>query len=87
MGEFMFNEGFGMMTSSTWHPAVLQQRRALSLLGLISESVWIARLGFAFAPFYGVVRDWLKMVEFCDQQMKQRMKVGLSEPHPRVSLD
>ena len=76
MGEFLFDKSFDMMTSSEWHPIVLQQRNALSLLGMISESLWLARLGFAFLPFYGIIKDWMQVEAFCKQRMIQRMEVS-----------
>lgn len=75
MGEFMFNESFGMMRSSKWHPAIVQQRGALALLAPIGHAIWVVRLGFAFAPWFGKIRDWFKMVAFCDESMESRMKV------------
>ncbi|KAI9677985.1 MAG: hypothetical protein M1822_008093 [Bathelium mastoideum] len=80
MGEFMFNESFGMMTSKKMHPAIVQQKNALALLGVFAESIWIVRLGFKFAPFFGLVKEWLDMVAFCDKQMDKRIKAGAPEP-------
>ena len=57
MGEFIFNSDFGMMNSSAWHPAIVQQRGALALLAPLSDAIWLVRLAFAFFPFVGKVRD------------------------------
>ena len=76
MGEFMFNSDFGMMSSSTWHPAIVQQRGALALLAPLSDAIWLVRLAFAFFPFFGKVRDWNQMVSFCDKAMQKRIQVG-----------
>ena len=78
MGEFMFNSDFDMMRSSTWHPAIVQQRGALALLAPLSDAIWLVRLAFAFFPF-GKVRDWNQMVAFCDNAMNKRMQVGGSD--------
>lgn len=75
MGEFMFNENFGMMTSNQWHPVIFQQKRALAMLGILAEIIWGVRLAFAFTPWFGYVKDWLDMVKFCDKQMEKRMQV------------
>lgn len=75
MGEFAFNENFGMMKSGQWHYAVIQQRSALALLGLLNPAIWIIRLALAFAPFFGRVKDWTGMIAFCDSRMEQRLKV------------
>lgn len=76
MGEFMFNSDFGMMKSSAWHPAIVQQRAALALLAPLSDAIWLVRLAFAFFPFVGKVRDWNQMVAFCDNAMQKRMEVS-----------
>ena len=76
MGEFAFNENFGMMKLGKWHYAVTQQRSALALLGLFSPAIWIIRLAFAFVPFLSRMRDWAGMLAFCDSRMKQRLKVS-----------
>ena len=76
MGEFMFNSDFGMMRSSTWHPAIVQQRGALALLAPLSDAIWLVRLAFAFFPFVGKVKDWNQMVSFCDNAMQKRIQVG-----------
>ena len=79
MGEFAFNENFGMMQSGEWHHAVTQQRSALALLGFLNPTIWIIRLAFAFAPFFWRAKDWTGMIAFCDIRMEQRLKVkGLS---------
>ncbi len=56
MGEFAFNEDFGMMKSDKWHTAVTRQRSALELLSVFNSTIWIIRLAFAFAPFFGESR-------------------------------
>lgn len=76
MGEFAFNESFGMTISGKMHPAIAQQRSAISLLGPLSPAIWIPRLAFAFAPFYSRVKDWNGMVAFCDSRLEQRLHVG-----------
>ena len=73
MGEFMFNSDSGMMSSSTWHPAIVQQRGALTLLAPLSDTIWLVRLAFAFFLFFGKVRDWNQMVSFCDKAMQKRI--------------
>ncbi|KAI9715533.1 MAG: hypothetical protein M1828_000785 [Chrysothrix sp. TS-e1954] len=80
MGEFMFNESFHMMTSKEMHPAIIQQKNALGLLGIFTESIWVVRLAFELVPFYGLVKQWLEMVAFCDSQMDKRIKAGSNEP-------
>ena len=88
MGEFLFNESFGMMESSRWHPAIVQQRGALALLAPLSDAIWLVRLSFYFGSLFGgfgKVKEWNAMVEFGDQAMQRRMKVGLEDLATRDS--
>ena len=78
MGEFMFTSDFGMMKSNTWHPAIVQRKGALALLAPMSDAIWLVRLAFAFTPFFGKVRDWNRMVAFCDNAMQKRMQVNVN---------
>ena len=39
MGEFAFNEDFGVMKSGKWHFVVTQQRSALALLGSFNPAI------------------------------------------------
>ena len=75
MGEFLFDKGFGMMTSNAWHPAIEHQKGALALLGPLSHAIWLIRLGFVFLPWVPQVREWFSMVDFCEARMFDRMKV------------
>lgn len=86
MGEFMFNESFGMMKSSEWHPAIVQQRGALALLAPMGQAIWIVRLAFAFVPWFGKVREWFQMVAFCDKQMEKRISVSLRSACLNLSM-
>ncbi|KAL8996989.1 MAG: hypothetical protein Q9169_003640 [Polycauliona sp. 2 TL-2023] len=79
MGEFMFKSDFGMMTSSTWHPAISNQRDALAMLAPLSDAIWLVRLAFDFLPFFGKVKKWNQMVEFCDAAMQKRMQAKVEE--------
>ena len=76
MGEFMFGSSFGMMDSKTWHPAIAQQKGALELLAPMNDAVWLVRLAIDLFPFLGKVKDWNKMLAFCDDAMRKRMKVS-----------
>ncbi|KAI1135148.1 cytochrome P450 monooxygenase-like protein [Hypoxylon sp. FL0543] len=85
MGEVVFGEDFNLMDSKTMHPAILHRDRALALLGPISDAIWIARLAFSFIPFYGRVKDWFRMVAFCDERMRARMERGPKEGKPDMA--
>ncbi|KAL8951589.1 MAG: hypothetical protein Q9222_002444 [Ikaeria aurantiellina] len=79
MGEFLFNSGFDMMHSNSWHPVIVQQRRALALLAPLNDVTWLVQFLFAFLPFVGYVRDWNRTVAFCDDAMQKRMKADVKE--------
>ncbi|KAL3429833.1 cytochrome P450 [Aspergillus tetrazonus] len=87
MGEFAFDESFGMLRQGAWHRAVTQQRSALGLLGSLSHTVWAIRLAFAFGARLWRVKDWMDMMAFCDRQMQrrletQRVRMKHQEPSP-----
>ncbi|KAI1371223.1 cytochrome P450 monooxygenase-like protein [Hypoxylon crocopeplum] len=74
MGEVLFGEDFGLTRSKYMHPGIVHRDRALSILGPLEGAIWIARFGFSLAPFAGRVKDWFKLVAFCDEQMRRRIQ-------------
>ncbi len=75
MGEFAFNQDFGMMRRQEWHFAVTLFRRALSVIGIFGPTIWLIRVAFTFLPWFWKIGDWFAMLAFCDQQLHQRIKV------------
>lgn len=80
MGEFAFNENFGMMKTRTWHRAIMQQRSALAILGSLNHTVWAIRLAFSFLARFWRVKDWMGMISFCDQCMERRLRTEATQP-------
>ncbi|KAL8955278.1 MAG: hypothetical protein Q9193_006812 [Seirophora villosa] len=80
MGEFAFNQDFGMMRRQEWHFAVNLFQRALSLIGPFSPTIWLIKIGFAFTPWFWNIGAWFGMLSFCNDQMEARMKVSLTLP-------
>jgi len=76
MGDFVFNQSYGMMESSLWHQAVLKQKAAVALVGTFQFTVWLIRIGLVFAPFSPMVKDWQAMITHCDNRMNERLKVN-----------
>lgn len=76
MGDFVFNQSYGMMESGEWHKAIIQQRSALAILGSLHCTIWLIRIAFAFMPSIWRVADWFNMVAFCDERMNERLKVS-----------
>ncbi|KAL9120139.1 MAG: hypothetical protein Q9187_003309 [Circinaria calcarea] len=74
MGEFAFNQDFGMMRRQEWHFAITLFRRALSIIGPFSPIIWLIKIGFAFLPWFWKIGDWFAMLAFCKQQMNNRIK-------------
>lgn len=75
MGEFAFNQDFGMMQSQEWHFAVTLFQRALSLVGPFASIAWLVRNGFTFVPWFWKIGDWFSMLSFYNHQLEARMKV------------
>ena len=76
MGDVVFSKDFNLLESRTWSPAIKHRDRALALVGPIGDAIWIARLAFLVVPFYGIVKDWFRMVAFCEDRIKERREVG-----------
>lgn len=74
MGEFAFNQDFGMLQSGEWHASVDMIRRATSLLGVMKSVIWLIRLGLFFVPNLGLIGGWNKAMEFCRQRVVDRIK-------------
>ena len=75
MGEFAFGKSFGMLRDKKWHRAVLLLRRAMRLLGPLSPVPWLAQIGFYILPWFWVIRDWHAMLDWCRDQMSERIEV------------
>ena len=73
MGLFAFGRTFGMLENEEWHDAILQLRRGLGALGVLSCMPWLARIGFAYIPGLWIVKDWFQMRRFCEERMNERM--------------
>ncbi|RYP55519.1 hypothetical protein DL769_010135 [Monosporascus sp. CRB-8-3] len=76
MGDIVFGKDFNLLESRVWTPAIQHRDRALALVGPIGDSIWIAHLAFWLVPFYGRVKDWFRMVTFCEDQIKERRERG-----------
>lgn len=75
MGEFAFARSFDMLREEKWHFAPLLLRKAMSLLGPFSAVPWLAQIAFHITPWMYAVRDWFIMVQWCREQMGERIKV------------
>lgn len=76
MGEVLFGEDFNLTKSKVTHPGIKHRDRALALAGPLGDAIWIALLGFQLLPSVGAVNDWHRMIQFCEDHMKLRIKRG-----------
>lgn len=77
MGDFIFSRTFNMLSRGEWHHIILLLQRALSLLGPLSPLPWMVHIAFKLLPRVWILRDWFRMVSWCEGQMVDRLKVGL----------
>lgn len=75
MGDFVFNKSFNMLEVQRWHHIVILLQRALSLLGYFSPAPWLVQVGFKLFPRVWVLKDWFDMVDWCEEQMRERIEV------------
>ncbi|ORY67019.1 cytochrome P450 [Pseudomassariella vexata] len=86
MGDFVFNQSFGMLHDQRWHHIIVRLQTALSLLGPFSPVPWLIQVGFKLAPRLGPLRDWFDMVAWCESQMRTRLADGyLKQPSPDLT--
>ena len=75
MGEFAFNQDFGMLRGQEWHFAITLFQRAISIIGPLAPVMWVIKIGFAFLPWFWKIKDWNIMLSFCRQRLEARVKV------------
>ncbi|KAI0148362.1 cytochrome P450 monooxygenase-like protein [Xylariaceae sp. FL1272] len=76
MGEVLFGKDFNLLESKITHPAIKHRDRALAVAGPLGDAIWIALLGFKLVPWYGRIKDWHRMVKFCEDHMVARLQQG-----------
>lgn len=77
MGDFIFSRTFNMLSHQEWHHIIVLLQRALSLLGPLSPVPWMVHIAFKLFPRVWILRDWFRMVAWCEGQMLDRMKVSI----------
>lgn len=76
MGDFVFSRTFNMLSRQEWHHIIVLLQRALSLLGPLSPIPWMVHIAFKLFPRVGILRDWFRMVSWCEGQMLERLNVS-----------
>jgi hypothetical protein len=89
MGDVVFGQDFNLLKSREWAPAIEHRNGALALVGPISDAIWIAHLAFLLVPFYSRVQDWIRMLMFCEDRIKDRVEVSYirSECHNTTGIE
>lgn len=75
MGDFVFSRTFNMLSQQEWHHIIVLLQRALSVLGPLSPVPWLIHIVFKMCPRVWILRDWFRMVSWCEDQMLNRLKV------------
>lgn len=78
MGDFIFSRTFNMLSRQEWHHIILLMQRALSLLGPLSPIPWFIHIAFKLFPRVWILKDWFRMVAWCEEQMLQRLEVSMT---------
>jgi hypothetical protein len=75
MGDFIFSQTFNMLSRQEWHYIIVLMQRALSLLGPLSPVPWFIHIAFKLFPRVWILKDWFRMVAWCEEQMLKRLQV------------
>ncbi|KAF3389296.1 hypothetical protein F1880_003834 [Penicillium rolfsii] len=78
MGDFIFSRTFNMLARQEWHHIIVLMQRALSLLGPLSPVPWFIHIAFKLFPRVWILKDWFRMVAWCEEQMLQRLEVSVT---------
>jgi cytochrome P450 len=85
MGEFAFAKNFGLLAQSAatshsnaddvedWHYAVAIMRSANEMLGPINPATWVVHLGNSLFPFLKPLRDFQRLLSFCQERVQERL--------------
>ncbi|KAI2794603.1 hypothetical protein POX_a01202 [Penicillium oxalicum] len=74
MGDFVFSQTFNMLSRQEWHHIIMLMQRALSLLGPLSPVPWFIQIAFKVFPRVWILKDWFRMVAWCEEQMLRRLE-------------
>ena len=85
MGEFAFNQSFGMMEHKRFHFTYSLFRNALGLLGPLTSVIWLLKIAFVWFKWVPPVRGWFEMMDFCMKQMDTRQQVRAASDTNGVS--
>ena len=75
MGDFAFGRSIEDSEQEEWRQAIVALKKGMAMLGPWSPTPWLVRLGFAFFPFFGPIRDFNRELDWCRDCMKKRLQV------------
>ncbi|KAB8269091.1 benzoate 4-monooxygenase cytochrome P450 [Aspergillus minisclerotigenes] len=85
MGDFVFNKSFNMLHDKKWHHIIILLQRALSIMGPLSPIPWLVQIAFKLFPRVWILGDWFRMVDWCEDQMLERMQTKIPGRVPDVA--
>lgn len=85
MGEFTFSKSFSMLENQRWNEVILKMKRARELLGPLTPTPWLLHLGIKLLPRIWWVKDWYDSVDWCQQQMQERLSRKLQSNIPDLT--
>ncbi|CAI6336678.1 unnamed protein product [Periconia digitata] len=76
MGDFIFNQSFGMLENQRWHETVRLLRKGFEVLGPTAPVPWAIQIAFNCLPSVGPLREWKEMNEWCVRTMEGRVEAS-----------
>lgn len=87
MGEFVFSSSFGMLQNREMHHVIKRIQSALSFVGPLIPASWIVHVGLHLMPRVSKVRDWFDSLDWCEQQMRLRVRDAQMTGQPETQRD
>lgn len=85
IGGFTFSKSFGMLDDQRWHNIIVKTKNARALLGPLAPTPWLLHIGVKLLPRILWVKDWYDSVEWCQQQMEDRLSDGSKTEIPDLT--
>lgn len=85
MGDFTFSKSFDMLKRQQWHLVVMKTYNARRLLGPLTATPWLLHIGVKLLPCVFWVKDWYDSVDWCEEQMLERLSKGAPPGAPDLT--
>jgi tryprostatin B 6-hydroxylase len=76
MGAFTLSKSFNMLRDNQWHDAVSNLKSSLPLMGSLGQAPWLVRIALTYLGYFGIMKSWHAMTDWCWEQLKERMDVS-----------